>query len=872
MVGTRVTHYEILDKLGEGGMGVVYKARDTHLDRFVAIKVLPADKVADPERKRRFVHEAKAASALNHPNIVTIYDISSDGGQDFIAMEYVAGKTLDQLKGRDGLPVSVALKYAIQIADALARAHSAGIVHRDLKPSNIMVDEHGLVKVLDFGLAKLTQASEASSEESTLPLKPTTDEGVIVGTAAYMSPEQAQGLKVDVRTDIFSFGAVLYEMLSGRRAFHGKSTMDTLAAILNKEPEALDSKVPHEVGKVVSRCLRKERERRYQHMDDVHLALQELKEESESGTLAGARPTKRPYRRVAIWAGTALAVGLLVGGGWYLRTAVRKSNPPLVAVPLTSYPGFQVQPSFSPDSKQVVFSWNGEKQDNWDIYVKMIGSPTPLRLTTNPAADFAPSFSPDGQSIGFMRGAGEKASFIIIPALGGPERVVGDNLPVSFNARGNAGRVFDWLPDGKWIVTDGLSLLSIESGESHRLTTPAGPSTPDFSPAVSPDGRTIAFCRSSGFGIGDIWLLDLTEDLKPKAEPRRLTHLNPNLSGLAWISDGKGIVYSAGAETNRSIWRVSISGSGPPERLQFGAEDVSAPAVARNGNRLAFQRGRYDINIHRLALSDSRVPLARPALFGSSTRNEDAPQYSPDGTRIAFASDRGGDWSVWVSDADGSNAIELVSGPGTDAGTPRWSPDSTKIAFDWNADGNWNVYVIRSRGGKPVHLTSDPADDVIPSWSRSGKWIYFASTRSGRYEVWKAPANGGAAIQVTMNGGCVAFESADAASLYYTKEYTGTAGLWRTPLGGGEERQMLSAVSRRSFFVAAKGVYFMTPRSPAGEFSIQFLNTTTGKVTTISTIAEYPGNGLSVSPDGRFIIYPQFDILGQDLMLVENFR
>jgi eukaryotic-like serine/threonine-protein kinase len=871
MVGQLAGHYQVLEKLGEGGMGVVYKARDTHLDRFVAIKVLPADKVADQERKRRFVHEAKAASALNHPNIVTIHDISSDDGVDFIAMEYVSGRTLDQLKGRDGLPVSVALKYAIQIADALARAHSAGIVHRDLKPSNIMVDEHGQVKVLDFGLAKLTQASEASSEESTLPLKPTTDEGVIVGTAAYMSPEQAQGLKVDTRTDVFSFGAVLYEMLSGRRAFHGKTTMETLAAILNKEPEALDSRVPHDLGKVVARCLRKERERRYQHMDDVHLALQELKEESDSGKLAEARPTMRPSRRVGIWAGAALAVGLLAGGSWYFRSTALRPRSPLVAVPLTSDQGTQMAPSFSPDGKQVVYSWNGEKQDNFDIYLKLIGSPTSLRLTTNPAPDFDPVFAPDGRSIGFMRGTGEHASFITMSALGGTERVVVDNLTDSSLGRGY-GRAFDWLPDGKRIVTNGLNLVSVESGETRKLTTPARLSSPDFSPAVSPDGRTVAFCRLSGFLTADIWLLDLTEDLKPKAEPRRLTHLNLNLGSPTWTPNGKGVVFSAGQVWgNQSIWRVSISGSGPPERLQFGVEDAWAPAVARSGNRLALQRRRLDLNIYRLSLSDSGVPLARPVPFVSSSQTEYAPQYSPDGARIAFQSDRGGDSGVWVSNADGSNPVELVSRSGTHAGTPRWSPDCTKIAFDWNADGNWDIYVINSRGGRPVRLTSERADEVLPSWSHDGKWIYFASNRSGRYEVWKAPADGGEASQVTRNGGYLAFEAADGASLYYKKDQASTP-LWKMPLGGGEERQVLSQVAFRNFCVSAKGVYFETPRSPSGEFSIKFLNTATGKVNTITTISGYLANGLSVSPDGRSILYAQVDSAGQDLMLVENFR
>ena len=240
MIGQRLLHYEIVEKLGEGGMGVVYKARDTHLDRFVAIKVLPPEKVADPERKRRFVQEAKAASALNHPNIVTVHDISSDAGHDFITMEYVAGKTLDRLIGHKGLGLKETLDYAIQATGALTKAHSAGIVHRDLKPSNIMVTGDGLVKVLDFGLAKLTETvapASAGEFEATRTVKPYTEEGTVVGTAAYMSPEQAEGKTVDARSDIFSFGAVLYEMLTGRRAFQRDSRLSTLAAILREEPK-----------------------------------------------------------------------------------------------------------------------------------------------------------------------------------------------------------------------------------------------------------------------------------------------------------------------------------------------------------------------------------------------------------------------------------------------------------------------------------------------------------------------------------------------------------------------------------------------------------------------------------------------------------
>src|SRR5512139_2282310 len=293
MIGKTLGHYQITEKLGEGGMGIVHKARDTRLDRFVALKVLPPEKVSDPERKRRFIQEAKAASALNHPNIITIHDIDQADGIDFIAMEYVAGKTLDQRIGHRGLRLNDALKYAVQIADALAQAHSAGIVHRDLKPTNIIVSEDGVVKVLDFGLAKLTEQIKGDETASTATVdgegRPITEEGVIVGTVSYMSPEQAEGKKIDARSDIFSLGSVLYEMVTGQKAFQGTSKTSTLSAILHQEPKPVSGitpTIPADFEKLISRCLRKDPAKRLQHMDDVKVALDELKEESESGKLA----------------------------------------------------------------------------------------------------------------------------------------------------------------------------------------------------------------------------------------------------------------------------------------------------------------------------------------------------------------------------------------------------------------------------------------------------------------------------------------------------------------------------------------------------------------------------------------------------------
>jgi serine/threonine protein kinase len=308
-VGSEISHYQILARLGEGGMGVVYKARDKQLGRLVALKVLPAGLVADPEHRKRLVQEARMASALNHPNIITVYEIASDHGMDFIVMEYVAGKSLDQLIPRKGLRLSQALKFAIQIAEALAAVHATGIMHRDLKPGNVMVSESGLVKVLDFGLAKLTMRTGNEGSDATTLLAsgsgPQTAEGTILGTLAYMSPEEAEGKPVDARSDIFSFGSLLYEMVTGRRAFTGETNLATQTAILREDPKPASQiidDVPHDLEKIIDRCLRKDRERRAQTMADVEIALQELKEESDSGRLGKAVTPQRGLGRGLAWA------------------------------------------------------------------------------------------------------------------------------------------------------------------------------------------------------------------------------------------------------------------------------------------------------------------------------------------------------------------------------------------------------------------------------------------------------------------------------------------------------------------------------------------------------------------------------------------
>ena len=427
LIGQQIGSYQILSLLGTGGMGEVYQARDTRLKRTVAIKVLPQNKLSDPERKTRFIQEARAASALNHPNIITVYDIGSEGGIDFMVMENIGGKSLDQLIPRKGMRLNEVLKLGVQMADAMAKAHSARIIHRDLKPGNVMVTDDGRVKILDFGLAKLTEA--LNSGEGTTQMLSLTETGTIVGTASYMSPEQAEGKKVDARSDIFSFGSVLYEMVTGKKAFQGESKMSTLTSVLKQEPKPVSQLipgVPAALEKIIQRCLRKDPGRRFHHMDDLRVELGELKEESDSGKLEAAGAPRTTVHGKLWWTGVLVSVGIMaialgiVWSFWLGRS--HPAEPPLTSVPLTSYRGLEISPSFSSDGTQVAFEWCQEGQ-KCHIYIKQVGVEPPFQLTNAAVIDRSPAWSPDGRFIAFIRELeSKKLALILIPQRGGPER------------------------------------------------------------------------------------------------------------------------------------------------------------------------------------------------------------------------------------------------------------------------------------------------------------------------------------------------------------------------------------------------------------------------------------------------------------------
>jgi Tol biopolymer transport system component len=855
-------------------MGEVYRARDLRLGREVAIKVLPAERLADEGRRRRFVREARAASALNHPNIVTIHEIESSDGSDFIVMEYVPGQTLDGLIPKHGMQVREALRLAIPMADALTAAHSRGILHRDLKPANVIVTREGVVKVLDFGLAKLV-ADETDGTGETLTTASgsgaLTRPGLVTGTAGYMSPEQATGGRVDARSDIFSFGAVLYEMVTGRRAFSGKTLSDTLTKVVTEQPIApreLVPGIPEAFERLILRCLRKEVERRFQHMSDVRVELQELKEDSDPAAVPSAASPVRKRRTGWRVAGVAVLLVAASAAAWLWRSAAARL-PPAQVVPLTTLLGWQGTPAFSPDGERVAFYWNGES-DNYDIYVKLIGAPELHRLTDDPALDIAPAWSPDGRRIAFVRAPrwNSAGTIHLVSALGGPDRKLSDLSLCT-------GSTVSWTPDGKWIAAAracspgarGIYLVPVDGGEPRPLTQ-AQPGGADRAPAVSPDGRLLAFAACVADSC-DMQVIELGPDFAPRSSPRRLTRQGFSIGNAAWVPDGRSLVYDTelGPFTDvYHLWRVAIDGSRAPERLQVAGMGARWPALS--GNRLAFTRLRAEQDIVRL--TPGRPSEVFPA---SSSYWDAAAAFSPDGRQVAFESMRSGERTeIWLSATDGKNPVQLTRGPGLWQGFPAWSPDGRRIAFDsLSEDRRWDIWTIDVAGGGPRRLTRHPGNENVPTWSRDGRWVYYSAEREGKGGIWRTPAGGGAeervaGLDVTLGR---AEESLDGKTLFAGGGRLGSP-LFALPLAGGPARKLLDCVSGYSFAVAQGGLYYAAcTRGP--DTQLHLLHPATGKDSVVGTLQKFRFR-MTVSPDGKTILYTSETRSGSDLMLVEGFR
>jgi serine/threonine protein kinase/Tol biopolymer transport system component len=895
--GQRLSHYRVERLLGQGGMGEVYLARDERLERQVALKILPTDLAADPERLKRFTREAKAASALNHPNIATIYDIGEAEGLHFILMEYIEGETLEarlqghrpgegttvgadpRVRPQEGahrgapLPVETTLDIALQVADALEEAHSKGIIHRDIKPANIMLTPRSQVKVLDFGLAKRLRQEGPLGVTGGVTESETTP-GLIMGTVAYMSPEQVLGREVDQRTDLFSLGVVLYNMAAGRLPFRGASATETMDRILHAEPEAIrgiNQGAPPELERIVRKCLEKGQESRYQSAHELQVDLKRLKRDTDSGKSAAYPvPAGRilPDWNAKHWiAVAALLAVLIVPLWWYLsRQKSEVIREPMRIVPFTTLPGIVDNPKFSPDGKIVAFHWNG------DIYVKQVRREGQLQLTSDPAWDSCPVWSPDGGEIAFVRVSGGVPSIYTVPSLGGAERKV-------YELRAPSGAsALSWSPDGRWLAFSERSsvespariyLLSMDTRQKIPLTSPPPGPYGDSLPEFSPDGKRMAFFRTVSYDASDLWVQPV-----PSGEVTRLTYENYSVIGQpAWTADGREIVFGTGVRvTHAGFFRVPLTGGLPQAVAGIGGNAGDA-AIWRN-YMVFTQWSHMRQSLWRMRGPNYKGKDRSAAPLLPTTRQDWDAHYSPDGKKLVFFSDRSGFTEIWNCDSDGLKPAQLTN-LRKRTGAPRWSPDGKRIAFDASPEEDSEIYVINADGGNPQRMTNEKSQDQVPSWSRDGRWIYFSSNRSGTYQVWKMPSEGGKAIQITKKGGFYAEESFDGKTLYYLKpgkQSCSSGPIWKVPREGGEETLFLDReVEWCNWALRPEGLYFATQSGK--KYLIEFVSFQTGKMAPFYQ-EETPNfrTYFSISPDGQWFLYTEFLPMESDLMLVENFR
>lgn len=509
--------------------------------------------------------------------------------------------------------------------------------------------------------------------------------------------------------------------------------------------------------------------------------------------------------------------------------------------------------------------------------MKLINVGQPLRLTTHPGDEVSPTWSPDGRFIAFARLAPDEVAIVIVPALGGAERHV-YSIGWRYFWLGENSPGLAWSPDGQFLAFPDkatqaeprrIVLLSVDTGETRMLTSPPWNYGGDILPAFSPDGQTLAFARMHDMAVHDLYRIELAD-----GELTQLTFDYSMIQGLAWTPDGSELVFASTRGGSLSLWRVSASG-GAPQRLAIGGPHAKYPSLSRQGDRFAYEQELLDSNIWQRDIAlDGQSPPARKLI--ASTEEDEGPQFSPDGQRIAFASARSGSYEIWVCQRDGSNPVQLTALGGPYKGSPRWSPDGRFIAFGARLESHSDILIINASGGAPRRLTTESSNDVAPSWSHDGQWIYFSSNRTGDWQIWKAPAEGGPAVQMTRRGGFGPFESADGHFVYYAKGFS-LPGPWRAPVEGGEEKLVLNDLQPGYWgywAVVENGLYFVNA-DQAAQPTIEFFNFSTHQTTRVATL-EKPVDrwisGLAVSPDGQSLLYAQVDQHESDVMLGEPFR
>ena len=799
--GHKLGRYEVIRLLGAGGMGEVYLGHDTKLDRDVAIKLMAAEFGNEANKLGRFAQEAKAAAALNHPNIAHVYEIGKTDGVNFIAMEYIDGETLGSWLSRTRPNISRQIEIAAQAAGALAAAHASGIIHRDIKPDNLMIAGGQQLKILDFGLAKLATRGPVSvgTEDTTQALANTTP-GMILGTATYMSPEQARGEQVDSRTDIFSLGVVIYEMLSGRRPFAGNSVVETLHNIISKEPKPAIEVNPHlpvEIGEILDKALAKDVSERYRHAGDLELDLRRLKRGIETNSLLNTKTkasVQTPPKPVSFkWIALASVLSIAgIAGAWWIGHVGAGSKRPagldkVTLTPLTSDPGYEGEPTFSPDGQTIAYV--SDRTGNFEIFLKQISGGPDINITNNPGDDVQPTFSPDGKQIAFVSTRASSSRLIyksatlplqggdiwVMPALGGPARkiAVGGNFPA-------------WSPDGATIIySNGVQaeqkILKVSAAGGAPEEIPRDVGNNVLYPNYSSDARWIVFETQPNDGV---YVISASGgQARLVARGRRPT----------WNASSSAIIYSNGeAGKNYSLWQLPFSSSagevtGEPSPLTVGHGHDMQADVSRDGRMIAFTSQDEEFNIERMPFdAETGRPTGGPVPV-TSGRNQNAFfDATSTGGSVVYESSRGS-WSQIVRlDIEAGSVDQLTSDTTFICKVPKWSPDERTIAFirrgvnetsndkndlwlmaadganpqrvlegviafQWMPNGREILYIASDRKFRAFDLTSrnsrqlndETSHPGVFSISPDGQWVIAQSTRAGTVDLEVFSTSGG---------------------------------------------------------------------------------------------------------------------------------
>ena len=909
MIGKTLNHYNVLRKIGRGGMGEVYAAEDTKLHRQVAIKVLPPELAAASERRRRFEREARAVASLDHPNIVAVYSIEEamvgEETAHFITMPLIEGKTLDAVIPASGMALGELCRIAVPLADAIAAAHAAGIVHRDLKPSNVIVAGDGRVRVLDFGRAKMLQDPLAHDDATELPTDHLTEAGRIVGTAAYMSPEQAAGAAIDERSDIFSFGILLYEMATGERPFKGDSRVALVSSVLKDDPTPvgeIDPSLPERLREIVHRALEKDPGDRFQTASDLRAELGELSQQVLSGEMVPASGPSPVVSGAGDSGGlgvfikrnkaAALVVAIAVAAiGLTFRYAVPRESPAgtLRITPVTSGLGWEFGPTWSPDGSQIAYA---VAQDGTsDIAVLSLGGGEPHVIASGPHDEVPPRWSPDGSKIAFISDRGLGGTIYWVPPTGGTARKLAET-GIPYLARWDATYAMGarpWSPDGRTLLFSssladggiGIFRVDVDGGAQEQVTHPAAGSE-DMMASMSFDGSRIAFVRATA-GLRSIWTMPATG-----GEPQPLLESEFNPEEPSWRPDGRRIVFSSERSGARNLWEIDTV-SGELRQLTSGPGADMAPTVSADG-RIAYTNFGHQLDFYWLPIAGDEVERRLTSQRGDNF----GPRVSPDGSRVVFQSNRTGNDEIWLLELDSGAQRQVTDDRATDR-LPVWSPDGRQILFVSNRGGPFQLWVTDAEEPSPHRLIEQeipvPGDPwgsirVTPKWAPDGSAIGYIALGDRGPTLWLVDPDGNDPRETNL-ANVLSFDwYTGSRRVVYSRiaeDGSGAAETYIADLESGEEVLMIRAGLNAEFTVAPDGSaitylharshfgmnLFLLPLDRRGGIGLPHPAGEAHQLTDGQGIWHVHGGAFS--PDGGAVIYTRDEDQG-DVYIIESRR